>query len=479
MAKALAFLAVLVLALPAWSAEYNVTATGRCVYQEGGQTYGIPGAKVELRDQNFWMPPAVDIVGPTALDFSVNTVCARGTTDANGYFRLSGRCGDLGPSWLDWTKPDLYVRCSLESGAAKVINSQFPFTLYNTATNPRSNNASPLHVGDVVLPAGPAKVFLHMNQSYTKVSPLAGTSFLPVWAVWPGGHEAVIANSGQHYFASYSAGVFISIARGQEGLPTVSHEWGHSLHFQSFLNDWGRIDALLNVLRAGWALVTNPIGGGHNVGMVSNPSFAFAEGWAEFHANVVAGPANASPNCDKWTEKGSTEEERLKIEGNIACRLYRLYLKWGYRDIWQAQTRAKAVQYAHFMQEYLKIHPDAEAVANPSATVRRVASLAAPPAVPRRAVAATPVSTVAQAPAPRAVHFAQQARLTPRVSQSVAAAEGASCAAVRDAYRLKMEHLAQACARVKDAGRKALCLQLWDKTKRRAEALHRFCPASK
>jgi hypothetical protein len=365
------------------------------------------------------------------------------------------------------------VRCSLHGRAGRIFGGSFPFTLYNTATAPRQDDDRPLQVGAVKLPAGAAKVFLSLNYTYDRVTKLVGGALLPVWVMYPGGHEAVVANTGQHYFASYAGAVFMSMAPGQEG-HTVAHEYGHTLQFQSFLADWSTINSVLNVLRAGWAALRDRPGAGHTLRTISNPVMAFAEGWAEFMEGVVYG--SGLPNCATWTEIGATEAEKIMVEGNVACRLWRLYQRYGYRDVWTAQTRSKAARYDHFFADFLRIHPEAASVAVPAPALagRSMPIVIAPP--PR--VVAQPIAVV-QPPArpPAAPTFVAQLRLTPKVAQSVAKAEGSSCKAIRDTYAFKAQHLSAACPRLQDPGRKGQCLYMLARMQRRQAALDRFCPA--
>jgi hypothetical protein len=339
---------------PAFAADYDVSATGRCVYVENGVRKPVPGARVELRDQD-WDVPDLDVVGPVALDVSGNDVCGTAVAGADGRFSIRGRCGDFGPSFIGKTKPDLYVRCKVQGSGGRIFASSFPWTLYNTASRPRDDSAAPLAAGDVVLPAGPAKTFLALSETYAKIKSLTGASLLPVWVMYPGGCQAVIANTGKTYFASYAGTVFMSIAPGDEANGTVAHEYGHTLQFQSYLQDWSTINSVLNTLRAGWEAIRHPTGGGHTYSTKSNPVMAFAEGWAEFIECVVYG--SGLPDCTRWKEIGANEADRIQVEGNIACRLFRLFKKWGFKDIWTAQTRSKAARYDHFFAEYKKIHP--------------------------------------------------------------------------------------------------------------------------
>src|SRR5207302_418215 len=136
----------------------------------------------------------------------------------------------------------------------------------------------------------------------------------------------VIANSGATYFASYTGAIFMSMAKGQEG-HTTAHEYGHALQAESFVYDWSSINQFINIVKAAWDGITNATGAGHNFDTKSNPVMAYAEGWAEFHEWVVYG--TGSPDAATWKELGgSTEADKIQVEGNLACRFQRLYKKW-------------------------------------------------------------------------------------------------------------------------------------------------------
>lgn len=464
-------------AAPAFAKDYDVSASGRCVYRDNGVVKPIPGAQVELRDQDFDVPVEADVVGPMALDVSTNDVCARGTTDSEGKFKLSGRCGDVGPCLFGkcpkWTPPDLYVRCSLKGRSGRVFRNSFPWTLYNKTTRPRSNSAAPLAAGDIELPAGAAKTFISMNYTYDRIRALVGTWLLDVWTIYPGGHEAKVLNTDQTYFASFAGTLFMSIAPGDEDNGTVAHEYHHTLQFQAFLHDWSRIKYVVNLLRAGYESIRNRSGQGHTLSTVSNPVMAFAEGFAEFGEGVVYG--SGLPNCGKWKEIGANEEERQSVEGNVACRLFRLYQRYGYKDIWTALSRSKAVRYDHFMQEYVKLHADAKSVAIPtvSTTVAPLVA-AAEPLRAKVALVATADHRIV-APTAKAASYAVQARLSPRLAATLTAAEGPACQATHDTYDLQHRYVTAGCANARDDEAKRECAAKKAELASRRAALAGFC----
>lgn len=349
------------------AADYDVSAKGRCVYRdETGALKPLSGALVELRDQDMSIPVSTDVVGPV-LQNSLNRVCGTATSGADGRFEVRGRCGDTGPSWLPTSKPDLYVRCALQSTHGRIFNKQVPFTLYNATSGTRRDNTSAYDVGNVIAPMKASRALLSLNEVASKLTSLAGQRLDPIWVQFPGGREAVIKASGATYWASYAMGVFMSLSEGKEGTPTVAHEFGHTMQFMSFVRDLNRQDAVLNVLRAGWESTQHPVGQGHNYETKSNPVMAYAEGFAEFIAGVVYN--KGLPDCTKWQEKGANETDKISVEGNVACRMFRLYQKWGFREIWEAQKASKAVRYDHFFEEYKKKHADAASVAVPAQTL--------------------------------------------------------------------------------------------------------------
>jgi hypothetical protein len=473
MNRLVAFFAVLLVSAPALAKDYSVTATGRCVYDEGGTLHPVVGALVELRD-NDYTPPDWDVVGPFIFGGD-SDLCGSTHTGTDGRFSISGSCGDPGEGFWgtpNWTKPDLYVRCALEGAAGRMIGASAPWTLYNTRTNPRGDDASPLNVGDLKLPAGVSKAFNSLKTAHDKIQSLSGQTLLPVWVFYPGGHQAVIANSGVTYFASYTLAVFMSIAQGQEG-GTVAHEYGHAMQFESFLFDWSTINQVLNILRAGWEAIQHATGAGHNFDTVSNPVMAYSEGWAEFHEFVVFG--SGSPDCGSWKEIGANESQKVQVEGNIACRLQRLYKKWPYKDIWTAQTKSKAASWPDFMSEYLKIHPDAANVATPPALI------AIGPIVAKAPLVLKPLTmTVAAPPAKTAMTFAKTLAVHPTVSSAVTAtllrAEGSTCNLVHDVYQRTVSTIAKACPSSLNAVQKKDCETKLAAAQARSQGLGKFCP---
>lgn len=454
--------------------DYDVVASGRCVYEKAGVRTPIEGARVELRDQDFSAPPETDVVGPVNLDVSINKKCGETSTDREGRFVIRARCGDAGPRWLPWSKPDLYVRCALVGRSGRIFGKAFPFTLYNVTTRPRANSAAPLDVGDLVLPSAPAQAFVSVQQAYDRMRELTGTSLEPVWVQFPGGRESVVMNTGQQYFASYAGTVFMSIAPGDEANGTVAHEYGHTLHFQSFLKDWNSIHAVYNVLRAGWESTQHVSGKGHTFSTLSNPVMAYAEGFAEFIEGVMWGYATRGlPDCGTWKELGANERERISVEGNLACRLYRLYQRYNLRDIFVAQSRAKAVRYDHFFAEFVKMHPEAGSVAVPPSAVPVVAVVQ--PLV--RAAAPVVVAQPLAAPAsPAAPMLAARVGATPALRATLMRSEGASCSAVRANYTALDAWLSKLCPGLaRDPLRMRRCQAHHARIQRRAQALGGLC----
>ncbi|MBI3072969.1 MAG: hypothetical protein HYY84_12715 [Deltaproteobacteria bacterium] len=339
----------------AWPSEYNVSVSGRCITNDGTP---IPHARVEVRDDD-WMPHDADIVGPIAVDASDNDICATGLSGADGSFALSGTCGDFA-LFEAMSKPDLYVRCSLEGPAGRIFQPSAPWTLYNATSAQRDNSDDPYDVGDVKIESGAGKTFISLNKTVQTIESHLGISLYPIWTMYPGGREVVIENTGQTYWGSYAAYIFMAIAVGQEG-DTLAHEYGHMLHFQALIADRSSFLAFLNTFRAGVESYMSLTGEGHTFETISNPVVAFSEGWAEFIQTVVYG--TGAPDCTTWKEIGATEADKIKVEGNIACRLRRLYENWGLIDIWNAERTSKATNYDQFIDEFRRIHPDADAVA--------------------------------------------------------------------------------------------------------------------
>jgi hypothetical protein len=457
-------LLVLCLAPNAWGADYDVVASGRCVYAEGGQLHPVAGARVELRDQDFSMPTAADVIGPFSVRLSGNDLCAVGVSGADGRFTLRGRCGDVGPKSFSWTKPDLYVRCALTSDAGRVFAPSVPFTLYNAATKPRSNDARALDAGDVQLPAGAAKVFAKLNSTYATVRQGGARGLIGAYVLYPGGKTLQIPNTGRTYFASYTGAILMQIAKGDED-GTVAHEYGHSLHFQSFLQDQNSLRALYNTLRGAYQGATHKLGLGHTFSTKTNEVMAWAEGFAEFIEGAVFG--TGTPDCSKWKELGANESERVMVEGNIACRLVRLHRQHGLRDIWAAQVAAKAMRWVDFLAEYRKRHANAASVA-----VGAVA-LPATTATVRAAqpiVAATPRLTSTHA----AVTHAVTPRSTPATRSAPRLAEArARCHAMHRRLRYVHVTLGAFCPSMRDAQTKARCLK---KVGAIATVLQKPCP---
>jgi hypothetical protein len=457
-----------------WVTDYAVSVTGRCVTKDGT---AISGATVEVRDQDFGISVSLDIVGPVALDVSGNDICATGTSKSDGTFSISGRSGDPGFSTSSSTKPDLYVRCSLEGEAGRIFAKDFPWTLYNATSSIRDNSTAAYNVGDVKVDTGAGKAWNSLKKTVDMISGLIGEDLTPVWVVYPGGREAFYENSDDSYFASYAGAVFMSIAEGDESNGTVAHEYGHTLQFQAIMDDWSTFQSLLNAWNAGVESLSFAQGAGHTYKTVSNPVMAFAEGWAEFHEGVVYG--TGTPKCATWTEIGADEDEKIQVEGNIACRLMRLYDKWGYKDIWTAMTKSKAVRYDDFMVEYVKLHSEAASVAVPTTSTKTSATTAVATATIARSIkAASPINivgSIATKPIAQAAGFVAKAGLSSAVSATVAIAEGPACSAIRDAYQSQAATVFASCAKMASGTAKTSCEAEYKALVDRASALSTFC----
>ncbi|MBI3072841.1 MAG: hypothetical protein HYY84_12060 [Deltaproteobacteria bacterium] len=456
-----------------WVTDYAVSVTGRCVTKDGTP---ISGAAVEVRDQDFGISVSLDIVGPIALDVSGNDICATGTSKSDGTFSLSGRCGDPGFSFDSSTKPDLYVRCALEGEAGRIFSPDAPWTLYNATSTIRSNNSAAYNVGDVKVATGAGKAFNSLKYTVDKLSSLIGEGLTPVWVVYPGGRDAVIENTGATYFASYAGAVFMSLAAGDETNGTVAHEYGHTLQFQAIMDDWSTLQSLVAAWNAGVESLSFATGGGHTYKTVSNPVMAFAEGWAEFIEEVVYG--SGAPNCSTWTEIGADEDEKIQVEGNIACRLWRLYEKWGFGDIWTAMTKSKAVRYDDFVAEYKKLHASADSVAVPSTSTKTgttTKTVTSTSKIKATVAAVGSLVNTAVKPSATAAGFASKAGLSSAVGATIAIAEGPACTAIRDAYQSQASTVTASCAKMASGSAKTSCESTASALTARATALATFC----
>jgi hypothetical protein len=242
----------------------------------------------------------------------------------------------------------------------------------------------------------------------------------------------------------------MQIAKGDED-GTVAHEYGHNLHFQSFLQDQNSLRALYNTLRGAYQGATHKLGLGHTFSTKTNEVMAWAEGFAEFIEGAVFG--TGTPDCGKWKELGANESERVMIEGNIACRLVRLHRQHGLRDIWAAQVAAKAMRWVDFLAEYRKRHADAVtvavgAVALPATTAT---SSAAQPIVAPTAHPTSTHAAVTHADAPRATTATRSA---PRLAEA-----RARCVAMHRRLRYVHVTLGAFCPSMRDAQTKARCLK--------------------
>ena len=107
-------------AQPAAAAGAAVVATGHAVYvDDKGNTLGISSATVELCD---------------ADPFGCTSMGATSTTDANGYFRITGTGGD---EFFDL--PDPTVRVYAQSAAGKSMTPGWPQKTYCIQTRTENN----------------------------------------------------------------------------------------------------------------------------------------------------------------------------------------------------------------------------------------------------------------------------------------------------------------------------------------------------
>ncbi|MBI3072203.1 MAG: hypothetical protein HYY84_08790 [Deltaproteobacteria bacterium] len=393
------------MSVPALAAK--VTVKGRCADTNGN---GIAGAKFEVRDQwikdkkksgsDHSLEKSNDFVNLGIPGTPQNALLRKGFTDANGRFEVTVDHGDWGINpWADENKPDIYVRCLLETSENWMITaSPLPWPRSVESDTRIDSDASPQDHGALKFDAAHVTMFNLMRDVLTTLRNRTGLTFKPAIIAYPFGAQRVAGTKDVTGFAGI---VFVAIGQGQEAKWLLSHELGHGMHVQALV-DLTRLDTvgtMLERVKQLWAQA-DTLGGriaDHDYEKKTSQEIAFFDGWASFVSAVVAGFRDESkevrgvgyasdqsrmPDCaarlrdyewsngfDDKKQGGRTaiggESDRLQVEAIVGCRLWRLYQKWGWNDVWRALKQSRALTWPQFIAEYRKIHRDADDVAVP------------------------------------------------------------------------------------------------------------------
>ncbi|MBS2023478.1 MAG: hypothetical protein JST92_13805 [Deltaproteobacteria bacterium] len=350
----------LVLALgatSAFAAEGSLTVKGRCMLADkAGKLSPVVGTRVEIWD-SVGAPKDTDWV--KGCEHGVGNACVgQGVTDATGAFTVKGdlrKMLDSGGHIIAGGE-HLYARCWLRNGNALFLSTAtkipLPYEVVQSIPNAK-NGAST--AGDLTFKAtagDAARMFNVLQRTTDRLSKAGlGADLKPVMVLHPSGTETKPRAPGVPvYQASYAQFLTIHFIEGRPD-QTVAHEFGHTTEFmyRVAFND----DALFSQLSKTFQSRQErhgQIGGGHMYWSSTNPQFAWTEGWGHFTALYGLSPS-LDGNCKPWAtyEKGA-EADRIKIEGNIGCRLYDLSKKYGYKAIWDAVKSSKASSFPELLK---------------------------------------------------------------------------------------------------------------------------------
>lgn len=299
----------------AHATSWDVRARGRLVYRNGSVWTGVPGVKVKVQD----------------ADGIFTETMGEGWTDANGYFDVPGRGGD--DQWLfcdsNCSKPDTFVQVVLGNDRVEVA-TELGFT-WHADTPEHGNTAGVIDFGTFAFSSADGSnaeaLFATEMQQYTNFQRLMGGAQIP-------GVKATVS-----FPALLAAGVPWTDT-GTTHWPgsytdwsVVYHEFGHRIRHAAdgdFFHFLGDVAAYSYMQQ-------------HTFDKVTNPGYAFNEGWAEYHATLLDGGLRSYFLGWRPATGGDS------TEGNVAQKLLHLSdLCGGFPSMWAALTSRQIHSYAEF-----------------------------------------------------------------------------------------------------------------------------------
>jgi hypothetical protein len=281
------------------SADF-VRGIGRVAYFENGGAGGarlpLVGVRVSLMDDD-------DIFDDTI---------AVGYSDASGNFNLSGNAED----GIFGGRPDPYIEIELESRDNRlVVESDIVKLNVTCATPSRNSTIGTINFGEIVCAGGArdaSTIFARLKRSYEMFQSLSGDAQVPRH----NGKAAVLFPAFLSAGVPYTTDESIRWPADYRRFDAIPHEFGHRIrHAQD--GDFGHF--LGDVVAYSYMQH-------HSPDKVTNPGFAFNEGWADYNAAV-----NNTTRYDNWTPRPGGES----VEGNVSANLWKLHANCGgFAKLW-------------------------------------------------------------------------------------------------------------------------------------------------
>jgi hypothetical protein len=292
-----------------------VRAQGRLVYQDDKGAYiGLKYARVILWDS----------------DDDWDDECGRGITDANGYYDISGNCGDPWNPFGNTEPPDIYIQVYAINTNYAQIGAPY------TTVNPKINDfCGTYNYGTRMVPASQAGAYQLFNQAVQANQYIDVYDTIPpmVKVNWPAG------GSGNWY----NGEIYINNTWHE---PSMYHEYGH------FLMDTYATLPSFNYCNGICDASTSSCG--HCLWAPENGYIPWMEGWPDFFADVQCRFWNRN---DIYNFESHYDDTRYPntaaIEGFNAAILWDIYdstqdnqhgdgpsdqLSLGFDEIWNVTT---------------------------------------------------------------------------------------------------------------------------------------------
>jgi hypothetical protein len=299
----------------------KVHAVGRLVFKdENGNTNPLARVRVKLMNEDF---------GPTDQEM------ARGFTDSQGHFDLTGTGSDSNCSGAGCKRPDPYVEFVLREPHRVEVKDP----LENTArqkTDVKVNTCGDVDFGRQEWSEAELDAILYFRaqRAYQNFVNLTNDSRVP-------GHEGLVGVEyptvfiGETPYTTWDTIHWPWHGPKTSSFESLDHEFGHRLRHAA---DGGRDHFNFDATRFVYAR-------SHTATDVTNEGFAFNEGWAFYHKTLL----NAGLPVPNGTWGGPDGDN---VEGDVANQIFNLSQKCGgFPRLWKTMKEAGPNSF-HSIDEY-------------------------------------------------------------------------------------------------------------------------------
>lgn len=296
---------VLMIAAPALARADFVHARGRVLFVDSD---GVkkPFARVQVRLMD--------------SDSDIDEEMARGFTDHEGRYSLSGSAGDS--PCIGCGKPDPYVKVVLEDPGRVEVHDILHFTRNAVITGIREETSGEIDFGTRTFteeyPEGMAAIlYMHAQHAYDVFTKLSGDSKVP----GNGGEVAieipVVLSFGSPY-TTWDTIHWPGVLNKEQDFLSLDHEFGHRLRHAA---DGGVVHFNNDLTLYRYARF-------HKLDEDTNLGFAFNEGWAHYFQHMV----QPSFLDGQWLGQKGDE-----VEGHVAHKLIAFSDSCGgFKPMWRA-----------------------------------------------------------------------------------------------------------------------------------------------